>query len=118
MEHLLPENGFDVAKFLVGTEGTLATIVSAQVKLVADLPHKAMIALGYPTMPDAGDDAALLLPPHHPTAAEGLDRRIVNVVAHKHGLDSIPKLPNGGDGWIFVELADTDPDRLAERTAA
>ena len=36
LEHLLPENRFDVARFLAGTEGTLAVIIGATVRLVAD----------------------------------------------------------------------------------
>ena len=47
LEHLLPEKKFDVARFLAGTEGTLAVITKATVRLVADAPHKIMIALGY-----------------------------------------------------------------------
>jgi FAD/FMN-containing dehydrogenase len=38
LEHLLPENGFDVAKFLSGTEGTLALTLAATVRLV-DAPR-------------------------------------------------------------------------------
>ena len=47
LEHLLPERGFDVARFLAGTEGTLAVITGATVRLVADAPHKQLVALGY-----------------------------------------------------------------------
>ncbi len=38
LEHLLPEHGFDVARFLVGSEGTLAVVTGARVRLVTDLP--------------------------------------------------------------------------------
>ncbi|MGW0178089.1 FAD-binding and (Fe-S)-binding domain-containing protein [Nocardia sp. NPDC003345] len=116
LEHLLPENGFDVARFLAGTEGTLAVITEATVRLAADAAHKAMIVLGYPTMPAAADDAPAILR-HHPTAAEGLDRRIVDVVAQQQGAASIPALPEG-DAWVFVELADDDPALLRERAQA
>lgn len=116
LEHLLPENGFDVAKFLAGTEGTLAVILEATVRLVADAPFKTMIALGYPTMPDAADDAPAMLR-HSPTAAEGLDRRIVDVVARKLGPAAVPRLPEG-DGWVFIELVDDDEQRLAARAEA
>src|SRR5215218_9918524 len=72
LQHLLPENRFDVARFLAGTEGTLAVVTEATVRLVADAPYKIMVALGYPTMADAGDAVTAVLP-HQPTAAEGLD---------------------------------------------
>ena len=113
LEWLLPENGFDVAKFLAGSEGTLAVITRATVRLVADAPYKTMLALGYPTMPDAADAMPAILP-FSPTAVEGMDRRIVDVVSRALGADAVPRLPEG-DGWVFVELADDDLDRLAER---
>ena len=113
LEWLLPENGFDVAKFLAGSEGSLAVITRATVRLVADAPYKTMLALGYPTMPDAADAMPAILP-FSPTAVEGMDRRIVDVVSRALGADAVPRLPEG-DGWVFVELADDDVDRLAER---
>lgn len=102
LEHLLPERKFDLAKFFAGTEGTLGIIVRATVQLVADAPERLMVALGYPTMADAGDDIANLLR-FRPTACEGLDRRIVDVVVAKFGAASVPALP-AGDGWMFLEV--------------
>ena len=113
LEWLLPERGFDVAKFFAGTEGTLGVITRATVRLVADDPHKTMLALGYPTMPDAADAMPAILP-FTPTAVEGLDARIVDVVRRRLGSDAVPELPRG-EGWVFVELTDTDADRLAGR---
>ena len=106
LEHLLPEHGFNVARFLAGTEGTLAVIIGATVRLVAEAPYKIMIALGYPTMADAADAAPLILD-HRPTACEGLDSRIVDVVRRTRGEVAVPALPRG-DGWMFVELVGDD----------
>ncbi len=116
LEHLLPENRFDVTRFLAGSEGTLAVIISATVRLVADAPYKITIALGYPTMADAAD-AAQLIVDHHPTACEGLDRRIVDVVRHTRGDTAVPPLPRG-DGWMFVELVGEDVAELRVRADA
>ena len=113
LEHLLPENRFDVARFLAGTEGTLAVITEATVRLVDDPPYKIMIALGYPSMADAGD-AASVITEFSPTAAEGLDRRIVDVVARKLGPAAVPPLPRG-DAWMFVELVGDDPAEIRTR---
>ncbi|QII00267.1 FAD-binding oxidoreductase [Rhodococcoides fascians A21d2] len=113
LEHLLPENGFDVPRFLAGTEGTLAVTVEATVRLVQDAAHKMMVVLGYPSMPEAADDAPKILQ-HRPTAAEGLDRRIVDVVAAQQGAASIPNLPKG-NAWVFIELVDDDIHRLVRR---
>jgi FAD/FMN-containing dehydrogenase/Fe-S oxidoreductase len=113
MEHLLPENRFDVARFLAGSEGTLAVITGATVRLVGDAPYKIMIALGYPTMADAADAAPLIVD-HRPTACEGLDRRIVDVVRRTRGNAAVPPLPRG-DGWMFVELVGDDRADLRVR---
>lgn len=113
LEWLLPEKGFDVAKFLAGSEGTLAVTTRATVRLVADDPHKIVVALGYASMPEAADAMPAILP-FRPTAVEGLDDRIVDVVRRRLGPGAVPDLP-AGQGWNFVELTDTDPHRLRER---
>ncbi len=116
LEHLLPENGFNLPRFFAGTEGTLGIILSATVRLAPDAPERVMVALGYPSMADAGDDIANLLP-YRPTACEGLDRRIVDVVVAKRGADAVGALP-AGDGWMFIELVGDDPSEVRARADA
>lgn len=116
LEHLLPERRFNVAQFFAGTEGTLGIIVRATVRLVADAPVSLMVALGYETMPDAGDDISNLLR-FNPTACEGLDRRIVDVVIDKFGQASVGDLP-AGDGWMFLEVVGNDPAEVRARAEA
>ena len=116
MEHLLPERRFNVAKFFAGTEGTLGIITRATVRLTPDPPHRLMVALGYPSMDRAGDDISRLLR-FQPTACEGLDRRIVDVVIRKRGAGSVGRLPDG-EGWMFVELAGEDPAEVHARAEA
>ncbi len=103
LEHLLPERGFDVGKALVGSEGTLALTLAAEVRLVRDPPDRRLVILGYPSMFDAADAVPGVLP-HRPVACEGLDRRIVDVVRARRGPSSVPALPRGS-GWLLVELA-------------
>ncbi len=116
LEHLLPERGFDVPRFLVGSEGTLAVVLRAQVRLVADAPHRLLVALGYPGMAEAADAVPALLP-HSLVACEGLDARIVDVLRDRRGAASVPPLPRG-QGWLLVELAGDDPGRLVSTAAA
>lgn len=116
LEHLLPEHHFNVARFLVGSEGTLAVVTRAVVSLVADPPHKLMLALGYPTMPDAADAITGILP-FRPTACEGFDRRIADVVKRRRGPDAVPDLPDG-DGWMFIEIAGDDATEVRDRAGA
>jgi FAD/FMN-containing dehydrogenase/Fe-S oxidoreductase len=113
LEHLLPENGFDVATFMAGTEGTLATMTSATVRLVQDPSHRRVLVLGYASMADAADDVPALLP-FGPTACEGLDSRIVDVFRQHKG--AVPELPRG-QGWLFVEISGEDPLEVADVVA-
>ena len=103
MEHLLPENGGNLAKFLVGTEGTLVTLLGATVRLVESPKAVALAVLGYPDMPAAAEAVPALLP-HKPVALEGMDARLVAVVRSRRGAAAVPELPRG-EGWLFVETA-------------
>ncbi|MGH3494028.1 MAG: FAD-binding oxidoreductase, partial [Sciscionella sp.] len=102
LEHLLPERGFDLAKMLVGTEGTCGIVLQATLRLVAAPRHTILVVLGYPDMAGAADAVPALLP-HRPTAIEGIDARIVDVVRSRKGASRIPQLP-AGRGWLMVEL--------------
>jgi FAD/FMN-containing dehydrogenase/Fe-S oxidoreductase len=103
LEHLLPENGTDVAKFLAGTEGTLALTLQATVRLVAAPKATALAVLGYADMAGGAEVVPALLP-HLPVALEGLDSRLVDVVRARRGNAAVPDLPRGG-GWLFAETA-------------
>ncbi|MFN2518435.1 MAG: FAD-binding and (Fe-S)-binding domain-containing protein [Jatrophihabitantaceae bacterium] len=112
MEHLLPENGADLSRFLVGTEGTLAVILGATVRLVESPPAVALAVLGYADMPSAADAVPAVLP-HRPVALEGLDARLVGVLRARRGSVVVPELPRG-DGWLFVETVGvTEPEARA-----
>jgi FAD/FMN-containing dehydrogenase/Fe-S oxidoreductase len=115
LEHLLPENGTDVAKFLAGTEGTLALTLEATVRLVAAPRATALTVLGYADMAAAAEAVPALLP-HLPVALEGIDSRLVDVVRTRRGSAAVPDLPRGG-GWLFVETAG-DTEAAARDAAA
>jgi FAD/FMN-containing dehydrogenase/Fe-S oxidoreductase len=114
LEHLLPERGFDVARALVGSEGTLALVLGATVRLVTDAPYRGLVVLGYPSMADAADATPGLLP-HSPTAVEGLDARIVQRLRDVPSA-TVPDLPRG-NGWLIVELTGDSVAEI-EATAA
>ncbi|MCW2784839.1 MAG: linked oxidase domain protein [Marmoricola sp.] len=103
LEHLLPENGRRFDKLVVGSEGTLAVVLEATVRLVGDAPHRALALLGFGSMPLAADAvpgvlAEVLDEDVQLTACEGLDHRITDLVANT------PPLPEGR-GWLFVEVS-------------
>ena len=101
LEHLLPERGGDLAGALVGSEGTLAVVLGATVRLVRAPAATVMVVLGYPDMAAAADAVGTVLP-LRPVALEGIDARIVEVVRRRGR--AVPELPKGG-GWLLAELA-------------
>ncbi|WP_101525423.1 FAD-binding and (Fe-S)-binding domain-containing protein [Nocardioides houyundeii] len=112
MEHLLPERR-DVGRFLVGSEGTLALVLGATVRLVAEEPRR-LFVLGYPSMAEAADAVPGILDSAPAqglglVACEGLDARIVDLV--RAAGSSVPDLPRGA-GWLFVEV--TGEGRLSD----
>ena len=103
LDELLPENGFHVARALVGSESTCALTLEAKTKLVHSPPHRALLVIGYPTVYDAADDVPRVLS-FGPIGLEGFDDLLVRDQAYKkmnpHG---IALLPPGG-GWMLAEF--------------
>ena len=108
LEHLLPERGADLARFLVGTEGTLGVVLGATVTLVEAPRFVALAVLGYPDMPTAADAVPALLP-YDPVAIEGMNAVLVDVFRRRRGATAVPALPRG-EGWLFVETAGASQD--------
>src|SRR5699024_7687789 len=113
LEHLLPENGSDLAKMLVGSEGTLATVLEATVDLVPVPSAPVLVALGYPDMAAAAVAVPALLA-HGPLAVEGIDARLVEIVRRHHGPAAVPELPPGA-GWLLVEVGGQDAEEALDR---
>jgi FAD/FMN-containing dehydrogenase/Fe-S oxidoreductase len=103
LRHLLPEAGFDIARALAGSEGTCAIVVRARVALVQKPRHTALLCLGYPdTITSARDVPAILAT--GPSAIEGLDSLIVDIMAHRRGDASVSGLPEGR-AYLMVEFS-------------
>ncbi len=116
LEHLLPENGSNLARSLVGTEGSTVSILGATIKLVPIPGAATLVVLGYRDMATAADNVPALLA-LRPLAIEGLDARLIDVVRHQRGDASIPALPTGG-GWMMVEVGGESVEMSMERAEA
>lgn len=103
LDELLPENGFNVARALTGTEGTCVTILEATVRLVPSPPARTLLVLGYPDIYTAGDHIAELME-HHPIGLEGIDINLVDDMKKKGLHPGNLKLLPDGEGWLLVEF--------------
>lgn len=104
--HLLPEQGFDIAAALAGSEGTVAVITRALVKLVPKPATTALLCLGYSNTIDSARDVMAILHAK-PSAIEGLDVSIVDIMRHRRGVGSVDALPDG-DAFLMVEFSADD----------
>jgi FAD/FMN-containing dehydrogenase/Fe-S oxidoreductase len=107
LDQLLPENGFNVARALVGSEGTCVVTLQAKTRLVHSPKSRVILVLGFPDIYQAGDAVPEILP-FKPIATEGLDERIIGGLRERglRGAD-IALLP-AGNAWIMIEFgADT-----------
>jgi FAD/FMN-containing dehydrogenase/Fe-S oxidoreductase len=112
---LLPERGFDVARALVGSEGTLAIIVTATLALLDRPTHSSLVIVGYDDLIQAAEDVPTILR-FGPTAIEGMDEEIVDTMRARRGPDAVAPLP-AGRAWLYVEFAGADESELGETAA-
>lgn len=103
LHRLLPEHGFDVAKALAGSEGTLAVITAVTVRLVPRPTSTTMLIVGYDDLVDAAEDVPVILSAQ-PTAVEALDEAIVEAMRRRTG-GARPLLPPAR-AWLYVEFGD------------
>ena len=103
LDELLPENGFDVARALVGTEGTCVTVLEATLRLVPWPRARTLLVLGYPDIYAAADHVPAVMD-EKPIGLEAIDRRLISDM-HKKGLHEryLRYLPEG-HGLLLVEF--------------
>ncbi|MBO0911762.1 MAG: FAD-binding protein [Acidobacteria bacterium] len=103
LNYLLPENGFQVARALVGTEGTSVTIVEARCRLVESPRVRVLVVVGCRDVYECADLVPEVLE-HRPIGLEGMDHLLVEYTRRK-GInpDGLRLLPEGG-GWLLAEF--------------
>lgn len=103
LDELLPENGFNVARALVGSECTCVVTLGAKVRLV-DWPKKrSLLVLGYRDVYKSAEHVPEILE-SRPIGLEGMDQVLINNM-NKMQLhtDCIKLLPEG-QAWLLVEF--------------
>ncbi len=109
-----PDGRFNIARSLVGSEGTLVTILEAKCRLIDAKPERVILMLGYSDVYEAADHV-MDIDPFHPTALEGIDYRLYENIEKKGGTDRrfLNLLPEG-KGWLMAEFgADTHEEAKA-----
>lgn len=115
LDELLPEKGFNVARALVGSEGTCVTILEADLQLVPSPPARCVLILAYDDVYSIGDHVAEILE-FGPTGLEGMDSLLLQAAAAKHlHPDAQRLLPEGG-GWLLVEFGGDTPEEARGKT--
>jgi FAD/FMN-containing dehydrogenase/Fe-S oxidoreductase len=111
---LLPENGFHVARALVGTESTCVTVLEATVELIDAPKHSVLLVLGYGDVFEAAADVPAVLE-CGPIGLEGIDGYLVENMCrrgmHPEERQALPE----GNGWLFVEFSGDTPEEAKER---
>ncbi len=111
---LLPENGFNVARALVGSEGTCVTVLEAELRLVESPPARSLLVLGFPDIFAAADHVPLARG-FGAIGLEGLDSEFIEDMKlkglHPRNLDLMP----AGHGWILAEFGGASKEESDER---
>jgi FAD/FMN-containing dehydrogenase len=117
LDQLLPENGFNVARALVGSEGTCALTLQARVRLVKSPRERVLLVAGFADIYAAGDAVPRVLEAK-PIACEGLDEEIIGGLRERGlRLEDIELLP-AGRAWLMVEFgADTRAEAVEQARA-
>ena len=105
LDSLLPENGFHVARALVGSEGTCAIVLGATLRLIDSPQHRTLVGLGYPDSFAAADHVPAILE-SSPIGLEGFEGGIIDGLKHK-GSPNLDLLP-AGRGILLVEYGSND----------
>jgi FAD/FMN-containing dehydrogenase/Fe-S oxidoreductase len=108
LDQLLPENGFHVARALVGSEGTCVTVLEAKLRLIHSPPYRTLVGLGYPDVFIAAEQVPEILE-FGPIGLEGFEGRIVDGL-RKKGTPNLELLPDGR-GILLVEFGCDDPNQ-------
>jgi FAD/FMN-containing dehydrogenase/Fe-S oxidoreductase len=114
LDELLPERGFHVARAIVGSEGTLATVLRAELDLMHSPPCRRLAVLGFPN-PFLAADAVPDVIRHQPIGLEGIDAMLLDFMRRKHLVDDDLALLPEGTGFLLAEFgAETDAEAEAK----
>ncbi|MDQ3931336.1 MAG: FAD-binding oxidoreductase, partial [Actinomycetota bacterium] len=114
LDELLPENGFNVARALVGTEGTCVLILEATTRLIDSPQFRTLVVLGYPNTTSAAHAVPELMA-HPVIALEFFERAAISNQKAKGlrfpGWDLLAQ----GDAWLLAEFGGDSQEESDEK---
>jgi len=115
LHQLLPENGFNVARALVGTENTCVTVLEAKLRLVHSPPARTLVVFGFEDIFTAADHVAFCNA-HCPIALEGIDSSMFTYMHDKGMSTSGRAMFPDGKAWLVVEFGGETKTEADART--
>ena len=116
LEQLLPENGFNVARALVGTESTCAVTLEATTILIPSPPERVLVVVGYEDVFLAADAVPEIME-FDPIGLEGIDDNLVRAMTRKNLYPEAIELLPQGRGWLLVEFGAWSRDEAIEKAS-
>ncbi len=112
LEQLSPQSGFNVARALVGTEGTCVHVLELTLVLVPNPKTTAVTLLGFEDIAAAGDHVAFCNA-YMPHAIEGMDETLFQ---HMHEKGKNPhqqeELFPDGRAWLVIQFGGDTKDEV------
>lgn len=117
VDRLLPGQGYDVARFLSGTEGSLAVTTRATVNLVELPAATVLLVLGFGDSVAAADCVPVVLP-HGPLTLESINAALVDRLPGQVRREAAAAGLPTGSAWLLVEVAGADPQEAGRAARA
>jgi FAD/FMN-containing dehydrogenase/Fe-S oxidoreductase len=103
LDDLLPENGFNVASAICGTEGTCMTALHITLKLTENVKQRTLAAIGFADIATAADHVPAIMK-HRPIALEGIDHQLfIDEQQQDMHPSELKQLPEG-EAWLLIEF--------------
>jgi FAD/FMN-containing dehydrogenase/Fe-S oxidoreductase len=100
----------DLAKLLVGSEGTLALFTEATLRTIPMPGGRAVALIGFPTLEGALRGVQLVLPTR-PTACELIDRRLLSLARGSDAAGVAALVPAAAEAVLLVEFESDTPSQ-------
>ncbi|RCW46267.1 FAD/FMN-containing dehydrogenase [Halopolyspora algeriensis] len=117
LDELLPEKGFNVARALVGTEGTCATALNATLLLTPAMFERTTVIVEYENIVDAAEHVTQIRQ-WQPIGLEAIDSRLVHDQQQEkinlEGLHELPRL-GGNHAWLMVQFGADSKEESVHR---